>query len=255
MTHGYREKNGDTISKEEIQNEIIKFITNPDFSEFDNKPRIILVANDFREELLAAVLWLRDSGIDISCIKLEAYKIADKIVIKPEIIIPLPEAKNFLIQAEQKKKTTSERQREYYEFWSKILEEFKKKKPDVTKRNATTDSWLGVPAGYNYVHFEWYFRRKPTESFFVALHFEHPKYEENKKLFDYFFTKKDEIQKEFHEDKLIFEERWGRKWAQIYVRRESGDFDDENIKWGVENMVEFYDVFKPYLDKYINQRK
>lgn len=74
-----KRKYGEDFSKEEIQNEIIGFIANSDFSEFDNKPRIILVANDFREETLSAVLWLRDNGIDITCIKLEPYKIGENI--------------------------------------------------------------------------------------------------------------------------------------------------------------------------------
>ena len=84
------------VSKEEIQNEINEFIADPDFSEFDNKPRIILVANGFEEETLSAVLWLRDYGVDITCVKLGAYKIDENIVVKPEIIIPLPEAKDYI---------------------------------------------------------------------------------------------------------------------------------------------------------------
>ena len=252
-----RKKHEKDVSKEEIQNDIIEFIANPDFSEFDNKPRIILVANDFREETLSAVLWLRDNGIDITCIKLEPYKIGENIVIKPEIIVPLPEAKNYIVQVEQKKKTTSEltkRQKEYYEFWSKLLEEFKRVKPDVTRRSATKDSWLGLPAGYRYIHFEWYFRRRPTEGFYVALHFEHPKYEDNKKMIEYFFSKKEELEKKFPEDELIFEKRWGSKWAQIYVKRDSGNFDEENLKWGKERMAKFYDVFKPLLDEFFKRK-
>ena len=246
------------VSKEEIQNEINEFIADPDFSEFDNKPRIILVANGFEEETLSAVLWLRDNGIDITCIKLEPYKIDEKIVIKPEIIVPLPEAKDYIIQVEQKKKTTSEltkRQKEYYEFWSKLLDEFKKAKPDVTKRSATKDSWLALPAGYSYIHFEWYFRRRPTEGFYVALHFEHPKYEDNKKLIEYFFSKKEELEKEFPEDELIFEENWGSKSARIYVKRASSNLDEENLKWGKERMVKFYDVLKPLLDEFFKMKK
>lgn len=258
MMVDYRGKHGKDVSKEEIQQEIMDFMANQDFSDFDNKPRIILVANDFSEETLSAVLWLRDSDIDITCVKLEPYKIGEKIIIKPATIIPLPEAKNFIIQVEQKKRTTSEltkRQKEYYEFWLKILEEFKNKKPDVTKRSSTKDSYLGLPVGYSCVHFEWYFRRRPTEGFYVALHFERPKYEENKKLIDYFRSKEGKLKREFPEDELKFEDRWGTKWAQIYVKRDSGNLDEENLKWGVEKMIKFYDVFKPLLDEYFKSKK
>lgn len=245
------------VSKEEIQTEIIEFIANPDFSEFDNKPRIELVANDFGEETLSAVLWLRDNGIDITCVKLEPYKIGEYIVIKPERIIPLPEAKDYIVEVEQKKKTTSEltkRQKEYYEFWSKLLEEFKRENPDVTKRSATHDSWLSLPAGYSNIHFEWYFRRRPTEGFFVALDFEHKKYEDNKKLIKYFLSKKEELEKEFPENELIFKEKWARKRALIYVKRDSRNFDEENLRWGKDTMVKFYKVFKPLLDEFFKRK-
>ena len=94
-------------SEEEVDGEIRDFIVNDEFSDFDNQPRIIIVANQFKEETLASVLWLRDVGADITCVKLEAYKVGEKIVITPNIIIPLPEAKNFMMHREQKIKSIS----------------------------------------------------------------------------------------------------------------------------------------------------
>jgi hypothetical protein len=93
-------------SKEDNELKIRNFVPT-DFTDFDNQPRTIIVANDFKEETLAAVLWLRDSGIDITCVNLEAYKLGKKIVITPNIIIPLPEAKEFMVYREQKTKVTS----------------------------------------------------------------------------------------------------------------------------------------------------
>lgn len=92
-------------SKDKNKEEILNFVSEENFSDFDNRPRVILVANDFKEETLAAVLWLRDSGIDITCVKLEAYELDNQIVITRDIIIPLPEAKKFMIYREQKSKT------------------------------------------------------------------------------------------------------------------------------------------------------
>lgn len=248
----YNKKIDEKITRDEIDNKISDFIVNSEFSEFDNQPRIILVANDFREETLSSVLWLRDSGIDITCIKLEPYKIENKIVVKSEILVPLPEAKDYIIQAEQKRKVSQEftrRQKQYYDFWTKVLEEFNKRKPGITARRASKDSWLGMPVGYGSTHLEWYFKRKPEEAFYVAVHFEYPKYEDNRKLIDHFYRKRDIMQKEFPDDEIVFQKRWGKRWAQIYIKRDSGDFDAENIVWGVDKMVRFYEVFKPELDK------
>lgn len=94
-------------SEEDVETEILDFIADEDFKDFDNQPRIILVANAFKEETLAAVMWLREIGADIKCVKLEAYEVDEKIVITPDIIIPLPEAENFMMHRENKIKITS----------------------------------------------------------------------------------------------------------------------------------------------------
>lgn len=94
-------------AEEDVEAEILDFITNKDFKDLDNEPRIILVANSFKEETLAAVMWLRDIGADIKCVKLESYEVDNKIIITPDIIIPLPEAKNFMMHREKKTKITS----------------------------------------------------------------------------------------------------------------------------------------------------
>lgn len=96
-------------SQEEADIEIREFITNDEFQDLDDQPRIILVANEFKEETLAAVLWLRDVGVDITCVKFEAYEVDEKIVVTPNIIVPLPEAKQFMIYREKKSKQSSEK--------------------------------------------------------------------------------------------------------------------------------------------------
>lgn len=139
-----------------IEKEINEFIENEDFTDFDNQPRIILVASNYSEETLAAVLWLRDSSIDITCVKLEPYKIEDKIVIKPEIIVPLPEAKNFMMQMVEKNKNRPEINRWDEQSFMENLEnnssladvEIAKKIYDWAKENAEWIYWgQGIKTG------------------------------------------------------------------------------------------------------------
>jgi hypothetical protein len=67
--------------------------------------RIILVSKDFHSEVISAVLWLRESEIDIECIKLTPYRDQEgALFINPEIIIPLPEAKDYIQKKESKQK-------------------------------------------------------------------------------------------------------------------------------------------------------
>ncbi len=64
-------------TEEDVENEVLGFINNDEFEKLDDKPRIILVAKEFRPEVTASVLWLRTFGVDIACVKLTPYKIDD----------------------------------------------------------------------------------------------------------------------------------------------------------------------------------
>ena len=61
-------------------------------------PRILLAARDFPRELTASVLWLRDQGIDIRCIRLLPYRIDDQLVLDVTQVLPLPEAEDYLVR-------------------------------------------------------------------------------------------------------------------------------------------------------------
>lgn len=242
-----------TTSKEEIELKINDFISseNKDFSEFDNQPRIILVANDFKEDTLAAVLWLRDSGIDITCVKLDAHKVEKKIVITPSIIVPLPEAKQFMMFREQKTKViASKKPNAMSEFWAEILKEVRKLKPEIPEKRPYKSNFFTITTGHGNVHFEWMFRKKPKEHFMVCLHFENPSKKDNKKLFDYFYSQKELINEKLPNEKIIFDENWGKHGMQLYIQKDSAELNEENIKWGSEAMIKFYDVIKPILDGY-----
>ncbi len=76
--------------------------------DLNQRQRIILVSKDFHSEVVSAVLWLRESEIDIECIRLTPYRDhTGSLFINPEIIIPLPEARDYI----QKKETKQKEQR------------------------------------------------------------------------------------------------------------------------------------------------
>lgn len=73
--------------------------------DLNQRQRIILVAKEFHSEVISAVLWLRESEIDIECIRLTPYFDQEgELFINPEIIIPLPEAKDYIQKKESKQK-------------------------------------------------------------------------------------------------------------------------------------------------------
>jgi hypothetical protein len=46
-----------------------------------DRPRIILASAGFSTELTTSVLWLRDRGMDISCVKLQLYSNGDELLV------------------------------------------------------------------------------------------------------------------------------------------------------------------------------
>lgn len=85
---------------------IQEFVTEVDvFTELSNRPRIILCSQNFSTELTTTVLWLNQTDLDITCVRIVPYKIGGQIIIVPTKIIPLPEAQQYLIDVEQKEKS------------------------------------------------------------------------------------------------------------------------------------------------------
>ena len=64
------------------------------------------------------MLWLREFGVDIQCTRLAPFVDSDgELFIKPETIIPLPEAKDYIERKEVKQRTTSTNQTEWAGNW------------------------------------------------------------------------------------------------------------------------------------------
>lgn len=89
---------------EEAQAKIETFIET-ELEKLNENQRIVLVSKDFHSDVISAVLWLREFEVDIECIRLKPFLTPDKqLIISPEKIIPLPEAKDFVIGKQKKEK-------------------------------------------------------------------------------------------------------------------------------------------------------
>jgi hypothetical protein len=66
----FRARRGEEIGPEEARRRILDYIANPEFTELDNQPRMILGAEEFPAEITASVIWLRTCNIDIRCVRL-----------------------------------------------------------------------------------------------------------------------------------------------------------------------------------------
>ncbi|HQJ80751.1 MAG TPA: hypothetical protein PLW21_09710 [Methanothrix sp.] len=93
------------ITLEDASTKICDFLEVDELPQLGSRPRIILAAGSLDDpELTSCVLWLRTFGVDISCTELIPYRLpkSSQIILVPRIIIPLPEAKDYVIRVEQK---------------------------------------------------------------------------------------------------------------------------------------------------------
>ncbi len=78
-----------------------------DIEKLNQKQRLILVSKEFHQDVLRAVLWLRDFEIDIKCIRLTPYIDEDnQLFIIPEVIIPTPGVEEYIERVISRRKAT-----------------------------------------------------------------------------------------------------------------------------------------------------
>ena len=241
-------------SEEEARVSITEFITNREFSDLDEDPRIILVANDYREETIASVLWLRDHQVDITCVKLEPYRIGDKIAIKPDIIIPLPEAKDFMMQKEEKTKSSNKftaRQLAYKEFWVDLVSAYSKIDSNFRVKNPYPQSWLWFGASKAGLYYNWTF----TEGRFTIELYMSGDQIRNDLYFNQLIQYKDKIEREIGD--LDWRNLEGNKTRQIRliegieanIMELNEESKDKLIEWGIGKMSEFKKIFSKYIQQ------
>ena len=84
---------------------IIEDFIDKELDELNENQRIIIVSNEFHPHIITAVDWLRNYELDITCIRLKPYvDQSDQLFVNPEIIIPVPEIKDYITKKEKKQK-------------------------------------------------------------------------------------------------------------------------------------------------------
>jgi hypothetical protein len=96
----------------------IEEFVDADIETLNQSQRIILVSREFHSEVISAVLWLREYGVNIQCTRLAPFLDVDReLFIKPETIVPLPEAKDYIERKEFKQRVTSSPQPDWTGYW------------------------------------------------------------------------------------------------------------------------------------------
>lgn len=105
--HAYRQKRGRGGDAREQLNTFLSWATPDETRRFASDVRIVLVAPGFSKELTTMVLWLRDRGLDVRCVRILPHRLDDGtpagvLLADVEQLIPLREAEEFQVRLSRK---------------------------------------------------------------------------------------------------------------------------------------------------------
>ncbi len=263
----YLIKTGSTESAEDI---IIDFLNKPDFSEVqlnqDLSQRIILVARDFRKEVTNTVIWARKYGMKIQCIKIIPFMVGEQLIVDTEQIIPVKDIEDIMIGYDEKslenikiKENLANCQIYRNEFWHKLLPYFNTKSDLFSGRNVELnqyDHWLSTGSGLSGCPFSFVVTKNYCS---VEFGLSSSEKEFNKKVYDYFYSFKDEIESSFG-DKLLWERLDNKKKSRISYRLDDVSiFDKEDwdkmIVFLTENMIKLDKAFRKHINIFSRQNR
>jgi len=250
-THA-RYRNSSQPDHDGAQAAILDFLgwASPDEDQFGQDTRIILASANFSKELTTAVLWLLDRGIDIRCVRLQPYRMADSsILLDVQQLIPLPETASFQTQIgvkrQAERKNRSERHDERMEFWAVLLELAAQHSPLHAGRKPTKENWISASAGKHGCTFNYTIRQRDSQvHLWIA---------DDETVFRQLEAEKAQIEQDFGRP-LIWKKEEGQKGTLIGALVDGG-YRSDRENWPkvqrnlVDAMVKLEQVLKPRLER------
>ncbi len=200
--------------------------------------KIVLVAREFRKEVLSAAQWLNSKGLDITCIKFTPHKYNEEIFLDVDRVLPQEEIKDFTLKLAQKttdtknqaiKKTRAEQRN--VDFWSFFFEKFDKTGTifeNITSWTNNKNSWIGASSGFGRgLYFNYVISENRAR---VELYIDRNDKEQNKMLFDVFYGKKDEIESMVKPYVVKWARLDEKRASRIYIEQE-GFLMDNREEW------------------------
>ena len=224
----------------------------------ENTQRIILVAKKFRKEVLSAVNWLINYGVNILCIEITPFKAGNDVFLDHKQIIPIKGMEENIIRLaeknkefQNKEKTLARSKNLRSRFWEKLIPLFNKKSDlyaNISYVNRR-DGWLSATAGITGgLHYNFLIGEKYCG---VELCINDSDIERNKKIYDCLYSYKDEIITSFGNYNVAFERLDNCKMSRVIVKNYdlslyNEESWDEIIEYLIPLMMLFNEVFKKY---------
>jgi Domain of unknown function (DUF4268) len=200
FTEYLHKQGGDTNAQQILE----QFFDDEDFEEklnIGNSQRIIMVAGEFRKEVTSTALWLLNYGLRIQCFKVTPHKLGNDYLLDFDQIIPLKEAEEYVIKVASKTREDIGKQEELenrasgrLSFWSQFLKDVNKRNHLFANISPSKESWIGLGLGKTGVGLNLVVSRNNARA---EVYINRGSAEENKRVFDYLYKQKEQIEKEF----------------------------------------------------------
>ncbi|MBQ8681429.1 MAG: DUF4268 domain-containing protein [Bacilli bacterium] len=259
----YLTKNNIPGNAEEM---LTEFLNKADFSEVqlnqDLTQRVILVAREFRKEVTNTVIWARKYGMKIQCIKVIPYMIGEQLIVDTDQIIPVKDIADIMISYDEKahddlknKEDLANSEIIRNEFWHLFLPKFNEKSKLFSGRNLDLNHyshWLSTGSGISGVVFSFVVTKT-----YAGIEFTISKSKdsaENKKIFDYFYSHKKDIDHSFGGElnwERLDEKVGSRISISLYdVSILNRDDWDKIMDFLTDNMIRMEKALRKYIDSY-----
>ena len=249
------EDDAKTLILEFLGNDEDTLLLNPK----EQDQRIMFVANNYRKEVTSTVLWLLKHDIQVQCFKATPYSMKDELFLQIDQIIPQPELKEFMIDANEKEKEDKGRSEIVEQTRADLLEFWKSTKDDLQKHNIHFYDNI-TPKPQFHMGFS-----KGKSKFAMVIGRNAPRVEiyfandSDKALFDGMLSYKEELESKFHGD-ITWERLDNKKSSRIKydmpkeIHDNIGEWRDPDaikgrVEWYRKELPAFYDAFYPVWEK------
>ncbi|MZR14331.1 DUF4268 domain-containing protein [Maritimibacter sp. DP07] len=213
--------------------------------------RVVFIAANFRREVTATVLWLREHQIDARCVKVVPYQFGAEIFVDLQQVIPTPEAADYMIRMAEKdseEKSAKGAQRWTHqmrlEFWEKALEALRgaglERWQNITP---SRDHWLNSSVGVSGVTLTLIFLRYEVR---VEFQLNRSDPAENKWLFDQLARDKEAFESMVGEElewRRIDDKKVSMVVCKTSVQGYSKENWDEMITWLIDHYRKMDNAF------------
>lgn len=223
--------------------------------------RIVFIAANFRREVTATVLWLREHQIDARCVKVVPYRFGGEVFVDLQQVIPPPEAADYMIRMAEKdseekssRRSRSTRHQIRRSFWEQALPHLRERGSSrYNSVGPTDDNWLSVGTGMSGCIYALVLRKDQVR---VELVIQRPQKDTNEWVFDQLLAQREAV-----EAKVGSALEWRRqetsKRCTIAMTRDVDGFDEENwpdiTRWLADGIAKFEATFAEPISM-LNQR-